>query len=109
MTSNQAGIAYIKFLHQANILIDSEGCARLADFGLAVISEESTTGNTADNHGMRGTVRWMAPELLLPENYGFTGKPRKQLPSQSTDIYAIGMTILEVGICFPDRNFRLIS
>ena len=39
----------------------------------------------------------MAPELLLPENFGFTGKLRKQLPSQSTDIYAIGMTILEVS------------
>ena len=40
----------------------------------------------------------MAPELLLPENFGFTGKLRKQLPSQSTDIYAIGMTILEVSV-----------
>ena len=39
----------------------------------------------------------MAPELLLPEVFGFTGKFEKQLPSKDTDIYAIGMTILEVS------------
>ena len=50
---------------------------------------------------MKGTIRWMAPELLLPENFGFTGKLRKQLPSQSTDIYAIGMTVLEVSAHLP--------
>jgi hypothetical protein len=38
----------------------------------------------------------MAPELLHPEEFGFTGKLKRQLPSPSTDIYAIGMTILEV-------------
>ena len=39
----------------------------------------------------------MAPELLLPDKFGFTGKLAKQLPSKDTDIYAIGMTILEVN------------
>ena len=38
----------------------------------------------------------MAPELLLPEEFGFTGESLKQLPSKGTDIYAFGMTILEV-------------
>ena len=38
----------------------------------------------------------MAPELLLPEEFGFIGMLQKQLPSKDTDIYAIGMTILEV-------------
>ena len=46
---------------------------------------------------LRGTTRWMAPELLYPEYFGFTGKFEKQLPSKNTDIYAIGMTILEVN------------
>ena len=77
--------------------MDSECCARLADFGLAVISGENTTGCVADNNGIKGTIRWMAPELLLPDNFGFTGNHLKQLPSRSTDIYAIGMTILEVS------------
>ena len=39
----------------------------------------------------------MAPELLDPEGFGFTGKLENQLPSEDTDIYAIGMTILEVS------------
>jgi len=41
----------------------------------------------------------MAPELLLPDKFGFTGKLAKKLPSKDTDIYAIGMTILEVNTC----------
>ena len=39
----------------------------------------------------------MAPELLFPDMFGFTGKLANQLPSKDTDIYAIGMTVLEVS------------
>ena len=78
----------------------------MADFGLAVIADESTTGN----RGMRGTIRWMAPEIILPENFGYVGELLKRLPSVSTDIYAIGMTILEVSTYLPAlRNTRLTS
>jgi serine/threonine protein kinase len=62
-----------------------------------VVIEGSTAGSTADNREMRGTIRWMAPELMYPEKFGFTGKYRKRLPSRSTDTYALGMTILEVS------------
>jgi serine/threonine protein kinase len=34
----------------------------------------------------------MAPELLLPEDYGF----RQGNPSKASDIYAMGMVIYEV-------------
>jgi serine/threonine protein kinase len=64
-----------------------------------VIIDESTAGSTADSGEGKGTTRWMAPELMLPEKFGFTGKFLKQLPTKSTDIYAIGMTILEVSTC----------
>lgn len=77
--------------------MDSGCCARLADFGLAMVIDESTAGYT---HSGEGTTRWMAPELLFPEKFGFTDKLAKRLPNKSTDIYAIGMTILEVRI-FP--------
>ena len=40
----------------------------------------------------------MAPELVFPDAFGYTGKLAKQLPSKETDIYAIGMTILEVSV-----------
>lgn len=63
-----------------------------------MIIDESTTGTTTTgNREMKGTTRWMAPELLFPERFGFTGKLLKQLPSKGTDIYAIGMTILQVN------------
>jgi len=69
----------------------------LGDFGLAVIVDETTSRTTTIGEEPKGTTRWMAPELLLPEEFGFTGKFKKQLPSKDTDIYAIGITILEVS------------
>lgn len=83
-------------------MIDSSCRARLADFGLAVVTDEST----ANNRGMRGTIRWMAPELMCPEEFGFTSEYQKQLPSRSTDTYALGMTILEVS-AFTSRSHAL--
>jgi len=83
-------------LKGANILIDSDRRARLADFGLAVVIDESAAGSVIEDNGIRGTARWMAPELLLPEKFGFTVECQTRLPSRGTDIYALGMTILEV-------------
>ena len=83
--------------HKVNILIDSEHRARLADFGLTVVIDESTAGSTTNHCGMRGTIRWMAPEMIYPEKFGFAGKYRRRLPSRSTDVYALGMTVLEVS------------
>jgi len=85
--------------YQANILIDSERCARLADFGLAVVIDESITGSAAVSRAARGTIRYMAPELFDPDTFGFTSGFLKLLPSMRTDIYALGMTILEVSAC----------
>ena len=81
---------------QANILINSERRACLADFGLAAIIEDTTSddGHSSDETG--GIVRWMAPEILNPERYGYVKRARRNLPSKGTDIYALGMTILEV-------------
>ena len=73
-------------------MIDSNRCARVADFGLAVVVEDTISNE------LKGTTRWMAPELMDPEKYGFIGESQKQLPSKSTDMYAIGMTVLEVGV-----------
>ena len=84
---------------KVNILIDSEYRARLADFGLAAIVNGITSSSATTSFGAKGTTRWMAPELLFPEEFGFTGRFEKQLPSKDTDIYAIGMTILEVSAC----------
>lgn len=64
----------------------------MADFGIVVAVEKSTS-NVSEYISW-----WDAPELMDPKKYGFIGKSRKQLPSTSTDIYAVGMTILEVSV-----------
>lgn len=79
-------------------MIDSGRGARLADFGLAVVIDESTAGRTTNHRGVGGTTRWMAPEMMYPEKFGFTcDEYRKRLPSRSTDVYALGMTIFEAS------------
>lgn len=90
-----SNLHYIK----VNILVDSGRSARLADFGLTMIIDESTAGSANGGYGLGGTTRWMAPELLYPENFGFPRNCQKRLPSKGTDIYALGMTMLEV--CMP--------
>jgi len=42
--------------------------------------------------------------MLIPEHFGFTDEMQKQLPSKSTDTYALGMTILEVLTGKPPYN-----
>ena len=83
---------------QANILINSEYRACLADFGLAVIVEDASSVDGPPTLRAGGTIRWMAPEILDPDRYGYVKKARRKLPSKCTDIYALGMTILEARI-----------
>ena len=80
-------------------MIDSRRRAHLGDFGLAAVVNESMHGTAAAAGKSQGTTRWMAPELLNPDKFGFTGRFEMQLPSKDTDIYAIGMTVLEVSAC----------
>ena len=81
---------------QVNILIDSECRARLADFGLAVIVEDTTSDDGSNSLQTGGTARWMTLEILDPDKYGHTKWSREELPSKITGIYALGMMILEV-------------
>jgi serine/threonine protein kinase len=91
------------FLPQANILVDENCTAHLADFGLIKVSE--TQGyTTTTKGGSEGTVRWMSPELLDvdedEEKTGVSGSPehvgKGGEKSRASDVYALGMTILEV-------------
>ena len=76
------------FSPQADILVNDSGHACLADFGLSmIISDQSTPSFIA-----AGTVRWMSPERLDPDQFGFgDGRPTKE-----SDCYALGMVIYEV-------------
>ncbi|KAL9234654.1 hypothetical protein vseg_009502 [Gypsophila vaccaria] len=79
----------LKYLHDmnvvhrdikcANILVASDGTVKLADFGLA----KATTLN--DLMSCKGTVFWMAPEVITNRGYG-----------SAADIWSLGCTVLEM-------------
>ena len=79
-------------LTKANIVIDKDGNARLADFGLLTIVSDSTQSATTTLSEGAGTIRWMGPELLDPEEFGFKNAQH----TKESDCYAFGMVILEV-------------
>ena len=77
---------------KANILIDQNGFARLADFGLLTIISDPTNYTVSSSAMTHGTTRWMSPELLDPDQFEFCdGQPTKK-----SDCYALGMVIYEV-------------
>ena len=80
-------------LIKANILIDRNGYARLADFGLLTIVSDPTTFTTSSSFVIGGgTTRWMSPELLDPDQFGLEDSK----PTKESDCYALGMVVYEV-------------
>ena len=73
-------------------MIDGDGHARLADFGLLTIVSDSTNSTTASSSNSAGTTRWMSPELFDPEKFGLEDNRR----TRESDCYALAMVILEV-------------
>ncbi|KAJ7938157.1 kinase-like domain-containing protein, partial [Mycena leptocephala] len=74
-------------LRGANILINEAWSACLADFGLSIFSD--ITSSMSTNRG--GSLYWMAPELLDPDRFG-----TKFIRTPATDVYAFGCVCLEV-------------
>lgn len=78
-------------------MIDDNGNARLTDFGLTSISETIENITTA-KQTTGGSPGYMAPELFHEGS----------IPSRKSDIFAFGMTIVEVYTGkwpFADGNF----
>lgn len=75
-------------LKGANILVNANGEAALADFGLSAVIAVAGQPSTHTSNG-GGSFRWMAPELLMPRE-GIMVKTR------ASDIYSFGSVILEV-------------
>ena len=73
-------------------MIDQNGHARLADFGLLTFISDPTNPTGSSSVTNAGTTRWMSPELLHPEEFGF----EQSRPTKRSDCYALGMVILEV-------------
>jgi serine/threonine protein kinase len=73
------------FIHdQANILVDGSGCARLADFGLAMVAK-NLDSKTSDASQRGYTVGWAAPEVMEKEIY-----------SKEADMFSLAMVMVEV-------------
>jgi serine/threonine protein kinase len=77
---------------KANILIDENGHARLADFGLLTIVSDPTNFTSSNSVVTGGTTRWMSPELLAPDNFDL----EDSRPTKESDCYALGMVIYEI-------------
>ena len=71
--------------------MDDTGRARMADFGLLKIVSDPTNALSSSSHTQGGTVRWMSPELIYPEHFGF----EKSRLTKSSDCYALAMVIYE--------------
>ncbi|KAG2158178.1 kinase-like domain-containing protein [Suillus bovinus] len=83
----------------ANILIDKGGHARLIDFGLSTITQPLLDqSHLAVTSIHPGTIRYAAPELVLPDD-------ACELPAvlEKADIYSFGCIMLQVS-CWFDRK-----
>jgi len=80
-------------LKGANILIDKNFHARLADFGFLAIVSDPTNPTPSSSYTTGGTPRWMSPELLIALDQ-FNLKNAR--PTKQSDCYALGMVIYEV-------------
>ncbi|KAI5122336.1 hypothetical protein M0805_002503 [Coniferiporia weirii] len=73
-----------------NILVDQFGTPLICDFGISrMLSATQSLGNSAT--GIKGSIRWMAPELLSFS----VGEPPKT-HTKSSDVWAFGMTVYEL-------------
>jgi mitogen-activated protein kinase kinase kinase len=72
----------------ANILVDDKGVIKLADFGASKKIEEIVAQAGAGDSiaSLKGTVYWMAPEVIRQSGYG---KP--------ADIWSVGCTVIEMA------------
>ncbi|KAL0568483.1 hypothetical protein V5O48_013502 [Marasmius crinis-equi] len=80
----------------ANILVSDDGHPRITDFGLSTIEDpdeydhrQQSTNSSSSQAVIRGSVPWLAPELMNPEHV--------ETPNRTTrDMYAFGCTMYEI-------------
>ena len=71
---------------QANILIDTDGNARIVDFSLSAVARDTNSlDTTSEEWGF--TTRWASPEILKEGVFH----------TMESDVFAFGMVMIEVG------------
>lgn len=73
-------------------MVDKNSEVCLVDFGLLTFVSDPSTTTHLSSITNAGTTRWMSPELLHPEEFGY----KQSRPTTESDCYALGMVILEV-------------
>ncbi|KEP46139.1 tyrosine kinase catalytic domain protein [Rhizoctonia solani 123E] len=69
-------------LKAMNVLVSSDGIAMLSDFDFSVMSKASSLLFTESSNTRLGSIRWVAPEMLVEEI------PKR---TNESDVYALGM------------------
>ena len=81
--AHSAGLVH-RDVKPANVLIGVDGCAKVADFGIAKSLEVAAAADLTSTNQLVGTPAYVAPERIL-------GKPA----SPQSDLYAVGVLLYE--------------
>ncbi|KAK7470070.1 hypothetical protein VKT23_001510 [Stygiomarasmius scandens] len=91
----------------ANILVTPDIKCCLADFGLSLAAETSQIFTTTSD-GMKGCIRWLAPECITPSKLQVS-KSERDDRKKYRDIYAFGCTIIEIITLKPPFSNRPVD
>ena len=86
LTMHSTSSPYIQDLKADNILVDYSGTCKISDFGISKKASEMTRLGKAYTQ-MRGTIYWMAPEVLASTADGYDVK---------VDIWSVGCVAVEM-------------
>jgi len=82
----------------ANILVNDKGCIKISDFGAAKELEGRIAQSGTDCKTFKGTVYWMAPEVIKQTGYG-----------RQADIWSLGCTVIEMATGEPPWKNQFID
>ncbi|CAK9442388.1 uncharacterized protein LODBEIA_P61310 [Lodderomyces beijingensis] len=68
-----------------NLLLDLDGTCKISDFGISKKNSDIYANNA--NMSMKGTIFWMAPEVINNQSEGYSAK---------VDIWSLGCVVLEM-------------